>query len=146
MLNPKNKWWTAKISHRMKKMRGLSTSMFFVVLFFVSGIAEGANWERISDFEDTVIYIDSSSMKHISEAIIEAQFKIEYKEPSWINSKSVDYYLIRQENNCNEKKYKVYQVIVHFNDGTNYTYKTEEEYNVKSDTFQSVINEFICKK
>jgi hypothetical protein len=51
-----------------------------VVLFFISGVAEGANWERIS------------------ENIVSAQSKIVYKEPSWFDKKSIDYYLIYQEN------------------------------------------------
>jgi hypothetical protein len=45
-----------------------------------------------------------------------------------------------------KKKYKVSQVKVYFDDGTNNTFDTKEEHDVRSDTFQSAIYEFLCKK
>ncbi len=126
------------------KNAGLLLCML-IVLSFVSGIAEGATWQRISVYEDTTIYIDNDSIKHISQTITEAQFKIVFTKPSWVKSKSIDYYLIEQENNCSKNKYKVYQVNLYFSDGTNETFKIKEEQDVNPDTFQSVIHEFMCK-
>jgi hypothetical protein len=120
--------------------------MVAIVMFIVTNVAEGAVWERISEYEDTTIYVDNESIRHLPETIAKAEFKIVFKEPSWVKSKSIDYYLIEQENNCSENKYKVYQVTVYFNDGTNDTFKKKEEYDVSSDTFQYVIHEFMCKK
>ncbi len=130
----------------MKKSGSLSICIFAIMYFFSSGRAEAANWERISEYEDTIIYVDNDSIKHISQTITEAQFKIVFKEPTWVESKSIDYYLIKQENNCSEKKYKVSQINVYFNDGTNETSAKKEEQDVNPDTFQSVIHEFMCKK
>ncbi len=120
--------------------------MYADIVFFASGMAEGANWQRIAEYEDTLIYIDNESIRNISEPVVRAQFKIVYQEPFWIKSKSVTYYLIEQENNCSEKKYKVYQVTVYFDDGTSDNFKTKEEHDVRSDTFQSAIYDFVCKK
>ena len=130
----------------MKKAGSFSICMFAVILFFTSGMAEGANWGLVSEYDNTNIYIDNESIKHISETVIGAQVKIVYKEPSWFKSKSIDYYLLEQENDCNEKKYKVYQVTVYFDDGTSDNLKTKEEHDVRSDTFQSAIYDFVCKK
>ena len=128
----------------MKKLGHLC--FFTMIFFFVTGIAEAANWERISEYEDTIIYINNDSIKHISQTITGAEFKIVFKEPSWLQSKSVDYYLIQQENNCGDKKYKVYQMKVYFSDGTNDVFNIKEEHDVNPDTFQHVIHDFMCKK
>jgi hypothetical protein len=130
----------------MKKAGTLSICMFAAMLFFAAGAAEAANWQRISEYEDRIIYIDNDSIRHISQTITGARFKIELKEPSWVNLKSIDHYLIEQENNCGNKKYKVYQVNVYYDDGTNDIFKGKDEYDVKPDTFQYVIHQFMCKK
>ncbi len=129
-----------------KKVGNLSIFILTIMFLFVASMAEAANWERISEYEDTIIYVDSDSMKHISQTITQAQFKIVFKESTWAGSKSIDYYLIEQENNCSEKKYKVYQVKIYFSDGTNDTSAKKEEHDVNPDTFQSVIHEYMCKK
>ena len=131
---------------KMKKTGTLSICMVAITMFILSSAAEGAAWERISEYEDTTIYVDNESITHRPETIVKAQFKIVFKEPSWTNSKSINNYLIEQENNCRENRYTVYQVTVHFNDGTNDTFTRKEENSVPSDTFQSVIHEFMCKK
>jgi hypothetical protein len=120
--------------------------MLAVTLLPIAGMAEGADWGFVSEYEDTNIYIDNETVKHISENVTDAQFKIVYKEPSWIRSKAVTYYLLTQENDCSGKKYKVSKVTVYFDDGTSNTYDTKEEHDVRSDTFQSAIYEFLCKK
>jgi hypothetical protein len=117
-----------------------------IMLLPVAGVAEAANWGFISEYEDTSIYIDNETVKHISENVIDAQYKVVYKEPSWIRSKAVTYYLLTQENDCSGRKYKVSKVTVYFDDGTSNTYDTKEEHDVRSDTFQSAIYEFLCKK
>jgi len=66
--------------------------------------------------------------------------------PCGLCRRVLHYYLLEQENDCKEKKYKVYQVTVYFGDGTNNIFKVKEEHDVKSDTFQSAIYDFICKK
>ena len=139
----KNNSWDAEM---MKKSGSLSVCIFAVIFFFVAGIAEAANWERISVYEDTVIYVDTDSIRHVSQSLTGAQFKIVFVEPSWVKSKAIDYYLIEQENDCREKKYKVYQLNVFFKDGTNETIKKKEEHDVNPDTFQSVIQGFVCKE
>jgi Surface-adhesin protein E len=130
----------------VKKAGSLSIYTFAIILFFASGIAEGANWGLVSEYDDMNIYVDNESIKHLSETVVGAQFKIVYKEPTWVKSKSIDYYLIEQENNCSEKRYKIYQVKVYFTDGTNDTFTKKEEHDVNPDTFQYVIHEFICKQ
>ena len=137
---------TMGIIKRVKKAWSLSVCMLAVIFVFVLSIAEGAIWERISEYDDTIIYINNESIRHISETVVRAEFKLVYKEPAWFNAKSIDYYLIEQENNCSEKRYKVYRLTVYFRDGTNNNFMTKEEHDVKSDTFQSAIYEFICKK
>jgi hypothetical protein len=117
-----------------------------VMLLPMAGMAEGADWGFISEYEDTNIYIDNETVKHVSENVIGAQFKIVYEKPSWIRSKAVTYYLLTQENDCSGKKYKVSQVKVYFDDGTINTYDTKEEHDVNSDTFQSAIYNFLCKE
>jgi len=117
-----------------------------VTLFPIAGIAEGADWGFISEYEDTNIYIDNETVKHISENVVDAQFKVVYKEPSWIRSKAVTYYLLRQETDCSGKKYRVSKATVYFDDGTNNSYDAKEEHDVRSDTFQSAIYDFLCKK
>jgi hypothetical protein len=131
---------------KMKKTGILSICMVALMMFIVSNVAEGAVWERISEYEDTTIYVDNESIRHIPETIVKAQYKIVFKEPSWVKSKAINNYLLDQENNCSGDRYKVYQVTVHFNDGTNDTFSREEEHGVPSDTFQSVIHAFMCKK
>jgi predicted HNH restriction endonuclease len=120
--------------------------MVAIMLLAIAGVAEGANWGFISKYEDTSIYINNETVKHVSENVIGAQFKIVYEKPSWIRSKAIDHYLIMQENDCSGKKYKVSKVTVYFDDGTNNTYDTKEEHDVRTDTFQSVIYDFLCKK
>jgi hypothetical protein len=78
----------------MKKAGTLSICMFAAMLFLAAGAAEAANWQRISEYEDRIIYIDNDSIRHISQTITGARFKIELKEPSWVNLKSIDHYLI----------------------------------------------------
>jgi hypothetical protein len=130
----------------MKKPANLSIYILGIMFVFVASTAEAANWKRISEYEDTTIYIDNDSLRHISQTTTGAQFKIVFKEPLWVQSQSIDYYLIEQENNCSEKKYQVYQLTVYFKDGTNDTIKKKEEHDVNPDTFQSVIHDFMCKK
>jgi hypothetical protein len=90
----------------MKGIKEAGNLLIFVLvmLFAITGMAEGADWGFISEYDDTNIYIDNETIKHISENVIGAQFKVVYKEPSWIRSKAVTYYLITQENDCSEKK------------------------------------------
>jgi len=130
----------------MKMRWNLLIFVFAAILLPMAGMAEGADWGFVSVYEDTTIYIDNETAKHISEDVTDAQFKIVYKEPSWLRSKAVTYYLLAQETDCSGKKYKVSKVTVYFDDGTNNTYDTEEEHDVRSDTFQSAIYEFLCKK
>jgi hypothetical protein len=130
---------------RMKMRWNFLIFVLAIMLFQLTGRAEGADWGFISEYEDTNIYIDNETVKHISENVIGAQFKVVYKEPSWIRSKAVTYYLLTQENDCSGKKYKVSKVTVYFDDGTNNTYDTKEEHDVRSDTFQSAIYDFLCK-
>jgi hypothetical protein len=119
-------------------------SVFF--LAFVSNIAAGANWETISEDNLKGIYIDNDTLRHISETSVTAQFKIIFKEPLWVNLQSIAYYVIKEEHNCEENKYRVHQLIVYYNDGTSAHFDTKEELAVKSDTFQSSIHYFICRK
>lgn len=130
----------------MKKTGNFLIFVLTVMLFAITGMAEGADWGFISEYDDTNIYVNNETMRHISENVIGAEFKIIYKEPSWIRSKAVTHYLITQENDCSEKKYRVSQVTVFFDDGTNNIFNTKEEHDVRSDTFQSAIYEFLCKK
>jgi hypothetical protein len=134
----------------MKKMKIIRwNSLIFVFAFILlpmAGMAQGADWGFVAEYEDTNIYIDNETVKHISEDVTDAQFKIVYKEPSWLRSKAVTYYLLTQETDCRGKKYKVSKVTVYFDDGTNDTYDTKEEHDVSSDTFQSAIYGFLCKK
>ena len=131
---------------RKNKTEIVAICVFAVIVFFVSSIAEGANWELISEDDDISIYVDNESVRHVSEIVMRAQFKIVYKEPFWLKSKSIAYNLIEQENDCSRKKYTVYELTVYFDDGTINYFKAKEEYSVKSDSFQSAIYEFICKK
>lgn len=122
----------------------ISISAFFLV--FVSNIAVGANWETISEDDLTAIYIDNDTLRHNSETSVAALFKIAFKEPFWVKLQSISYYLVEEEHNCEENKYKIYQLMVYFKDGTSANFDTKEEFAVKSDTFQSTIHYFICRK
>jgi len=130
----------------MKRRLNFLVFVLAVILFPIAETAKGADWGFVSEYEDTNIYIDNETVKHISENVVDAQFKVVYKEPSWMRSKAVTYYLLTQETDCSGKKYKVSRVTVYFDDGTNNTFDTKEEHNVKSDTFQSAIYDFLCKK
>ena len=130
----------------MKRTVDFLILVITVMLFAPAGGAEGADWKFVSEYEDMRIYIDNESLKHVSENVTGAQFKVVYKEPSWFRSKAITYYLITQENDCSEKKYTVSQVKVFFGDGTNNIFDTKEEHEVRSDTFQSAIYEFLCRK
>jgi hypothetical protein len=124
----------------------LSICAFAIILLLAAASVEAADWQRISAYEDRIIYIDNDSIKHISQNVTGAKFKIEFKKPSWVKLKSIAYYLIEQENNCSDKKYKVISLNVYYGDGTNETFEKNEEFSVNPDTFQDVIHRFMCEK
>jgi len=131
---------------REKKPASFLIYMCAFILVFVSNIEAGTNWETILEDDLTGIFIDNDTLRHLSETVVTAMFKIVYKEPLWIKSKYITYYLIEEEHNCEKNKYKVDRLKVYFNDGTSANFDTKEEVTVKSDTFQSIIHNFICKK
>jgi hypothetical protein len=134
------------ILSKKKKSGRFFICMSAFLLLFLSDVTAGTNWETISEDDSTVIYIDNDTIRHASETVVAAMFKIAYKEPFWVQSKSIRYYVIEEEHNCEENTYTVHQLLVYFNDGTNTHFDTKEEMAVKPDTFQSVTHYFICRK
>lgn len=130
----------------MKKAVSLTIFMSTLILTLELGIAQGADWKRIAEYEDTFIYVDKESIRHVSDSVISALFRIEYREPFWVGAKSVDYYTIAQDNDCVASKYRVSRLVMYFRDGAERTFSPEEEHPVNPDTFQSVIHQFICKE
>ena len=124
--------------------------MIAFVLFFVTTVAEGADWVLItlSNVGDK-IYIDEESIKHNSKNTIKVWEKHVPKGSTFekpFNSKQVTQLLVYGEYDCDQGRKRRLQLHFYFEDGTDQKYPGPNEWSyVVPDTVAEVIIKYLCK-
>lgn len=124
--------------------------MILFVSFFVTAIAEGADWVLItsSDSGDK-IYIDEESIKHNSSNAIKVWEKhvpegSTFEKP--FNAKKVTQLLIYREYDCDQGRKRQLQLNYSFEDGSKQEYQSPDEWSyVIPDSVAEAIIKYICK-
>jgi len=131
-------------------MRGLFIFLLSIGFFLLSASAEGANWEFITTNEDVTLswYIDTESIRHISNTVVRAWIKALYKKPKPFDSKEIVEAIGYEEHDCAEMKKNVLQIDHRYSDGTTVstTNPVKEWSYITPDTIESVIHNYLCKK
>lgn len=124
--------------------------MIAFVMFFVTTIAEGADWVLItlSNGGDE-IYIDEESIKHNSKNTIKVWEKhvpegSTFEKP--FNSKKVTQLLICREYDCDQGRKRKLQSNFYFEDGSKQEFQSPDEWSyVIPDSVADEIIKYLCK-
>jgi len=124
--------------------------MIAFVLFFVTTIAEGADWVLITlSTSGDKIYIDEEGIKHHSKNTIKVWEKHVPKGSSFekpFNSKKVTQLLIYREYDCDQGRKRKLQLSFYFEDGSKQEYQGPKEWSyIIPDTVAEAIIKYLCK-
>ena len=126
-------------------MRGSFIILFVIVSLLLSISAEGADWKYITkNTEGDMFYINTESIKHISETVVRAWIKTVYKKPKLSDSKELVEALTYEEYDCAEIKFNIIQIINRYSDI--FFYPEEDWNDIAPDTIGSAIHNYLCKK
>lgn len=124
--------------------------MIAFVLFFVTTIAEGADWVLITlSNSGDKIYIDEASIKHSSKNTIKVWEKhvpegSTFEKP--FNSKRVTQLLIYREYDCDQGRKRQLQLNFYFEDGSKQEFQSPDEWSyVIPDSVADEIIKYLCK-
>jgi hypothetical protein len=115
--------------------------------FFLSIIAESADWIPVAESKSYVFFVDKESIKFVSSNVVGAWTKTLYKKPERNRSKLGNYYLLLYECDCREKRKRILQSSIYYTDGTSESFNSpDDKWNcIEPDTVVEIIYKYVCR-